>query len=90
MQHVSGEFVIDQYQITLSVINKTPSEVNHLSVTMTLLDAQGRVTGFRQVYLDTQRRLTAGESLALSMRVIPQGQNTVGFEAYAEGYRVEH
>ena len=55
---------------------------------MTLLDQYGRVTGFRRVYLDPDRRLAPGDSLALTLKVIPQGPNTVAFDAFAEGYIV--
>jgi len=88
LREVSGSFVIDQYQVTLSIINKNAAAVGQVSVTMTLLDDQGQVTGFRQMLLDTHRYLEPGESVALTMKVIPQGDNTVGFDAFAEGYFV--
>jgi hypothetical protein len=90
LQEVSGTFVIDQYQVSLSLINLNPEAVEHVAVTMTLLDDQHRVTGFRQVYLDADRRLAPGESLALTVKVIPQGPNTVAFDAFAEGYLVQN
>jgi hypothetical protein len=90
LQEVSGTFVIDQYQVSLSIINRNPSVVEHIAVTMTLLDDQHRVTGFRQVYLDADRRLAPGDSLALTVKVIPQGPNTVAFDAFAEGYLVQN
>jgi hypothetical protein len=85
LQEVSGAFVVDQYQVTVSVINISPVAVERITVTMTLLDEFGQVTGFRQMPLDPQRRLEPGESLALTMKVIPQGPNTVSFDAFAEG-----
>jgi hypothetical protein len=90
LQEVSGTFVIDQYQVSVSIINLNPSAVGHIAVTMTLLDDQHRVTGFRQVYLDADRRLVPGESLALTVKVIPQGSNTVAFDAFAEGYLIQN
>jgi hypothetical protein len=85
---VSGAFVLDQYQITLSIINKSPTPVDQIAITMTLLDERNQVTGFRRMYLDPNRRLPPGESLTITVKVIPQGQNTVSFEAFAEGYLV--
>lgn len=90
LQPASGMFVPDQYQVTLSVVNRTLRAVEQMTVTMLLLDEHGLVTGFRQVPLETTRRLQPGESLALTIKVIPQGKNTVGFEAFAEGYYVEN
>ncbi len=88
MQEVSGAFVIDQYQVSLSIANKGAQAVQGIAVTMTLFDEERRVTGFRRVYLDPNRRLAPGESLALTLKVIPQGPNTVAFDAFAEGYLV--
>lgn len=88
MQEVSGAFVIDQYQVSLSIANKGTQAVRGIAVTMTLFDGERRVTGFRRVYLDPERRLAPGESLALTLKVIPQGPNTVAFDAFAEGYLV--
>lgn len=90
LQQVSGAFVLDQYQITLSVFNKNSLPVENVIVTMTLLDGQDQVTGFRQIYLDAYHPLAPGESLALTIKVIPQGPDTVHFEAFAEGYLVEN
>ncbi|MBN2303398.1 MAG: hypothetical protein JXQ72_02900 [Anaerolineae bacterium] len=88
LRQVSGRFVLNQYQITLSVVNKSALPADHLAVTMLLLNESGQITGFRQVYLDADRRLNPGESLAMTLKVIPQGPNTVGFEAFAEGVLV--
>jgi hypothetical protein len=85
---VSGEFVLDQYQITLSIINRSPVAVDQIAVTMTLLNASDQVTGFRRMYLDSSRQLPPGESLTITLKVIPQGENTVAFDAFAEGYLV--
>ncbi len=90
LRQLSGTFVMDQYQVALSVVNKSRYPVEHVSVTMTLLDRDGNVTGFRQVYLEAGQRLKPGESLALTMKVIPQGPNTVGFDAFAEGRLVRN
>jgi hypothetical protein len=88
IKEVSGAFTMNQYQVALSVINRSLLPVDRLTVTMTLFDREGRVTGFRQVYLDPDRRLEPGESLALTLKVIPQGPNTVTFDAFAEGLLV--
>jgi hypothetical protein len=85
---VSGAFVLDQYQITLSIINKSSLAVDQIAITMTLLDEHDQVTGFRRMYLDPNRQLPPGESLTITLKVIPQGENTVAFEAFAEGYLV--
>lgn len=89
LRQVSGRFVLDQYQATLSVINKSLQPVERLAVTMTLLDGNGQVTGFRQVYLDETHQLDPGQSLAVTINAIPQGPDTVGFEAFAEGVLAE-
>ncbi len=88
LRQVSGQFVLDQYQVTLSIANKSQLPAARLGITMTLLDGQGQVTGFRQVFLAEDRQLAPGESVALTIKVIPQGENTVGFEAFAEGWLV--
>ena len=85
LKEVSGAFVIDQYQVALSIMNRSPVPVDRLTVTMTLFDREGHVTGLRQVYLDPDRRLEPGASLALTLKVIPQGPDTVTFDAFAEG-----
>ena len=48
-------------------------------------EANGVEEQIAQVYLEAGQRLKPGESLALTMKVIPQGPNTVGFDAFAEG-----
>lgn len=85
LRPVSGTFVIDQYQATLSVINQDARPVEQVAVTMTLLDSQGTVTGFRRVNLPQDGRLEPGEALALTLKVVPQGNNTVTYHAFAEG-----
>ncbi len=88
LKQVSGTFVLNQYQITLSIINTSPVAIEQIAITMTLLDRNDQVTGFRRMYLDPGRRLLPNESLTLTLKVIPQGANTVAFDAFAEGYRV--
>lgn len=88
LQPASGTFVLDHYQVTFSVVNRGPVAVEQMRVTMMLFDDRGQLTGFRQVPLEAARRLAPGESLALTIKVIPQGRHTVRFEAFAEGYRV--
>jgi hypothetical protein len=88
LKQVSGAFVLDQYQITLSIINKSPLAVEQIAITMTLLNEYHQVTGFRRMVLDPNRRLLPGESLTLTLKVIPQGENTIAFDAFAEGYFV--
>jgi hypothetical protein len=56
-----------------------------VTVNVTLLDADRHVTGYRQIALEDDLRLEPGESLSLSVKVIPQGPGTVTFEAFAEG-----
>jgi hypothetical protein len=89
LQEVSGAFVLDQYQVTLSIINRNALAVRDITITMILLDGQDQVTGFRQLNLGEDRQLGPSESLVLTVKVIPQGPNTVGFEAFAEGYLVK-
>lgn len=89
LQEVSGAFVLDQYQVTLSIINRNSLAVQNITITMILLDNQDQVTGFRQLNLGNDQRLEPNESLVITVKVIPQGPNTVGFEAFAEGYLVD-
>lgn len=84
LNHTSGVFVYDQYQITLSIVNKSRYPAERIVVTMTLLDRDGQVTGYRQVYLDHSRQIQPGETLSVTVKAIPQGPNTVGFTAFAE------
>jgi hypothetical protein len=86
IQPVSGAFVLDQYQVTLSMINRTPHPIERIAITMALLDRDSRITGFRRMVLEPDRRVEPGESMAMTMKVIPQGENTVGFDAFAEGF----
>ncbi|MCD4685855.1 MAG: hypothetical protein K8S97_07955 [Anaerolineae bacterium] len=86
LQPASGAFVLDQYQVSLTVVNKQSHPVEQIAITMMLLDRNGLVTGFRRVPVNTTERLEPGEALALTLKVIPQGSNTIAFEAYAEGY----
>ncbi len=89
LQQISGAFVLDQYQVTLSIINKNSVAVRHITLTMILLDNKSQVTGFRQLDLGDDQQLGPNESLVLTVKVIPQGPNTVGFEAFAEGVLVK-
>ncbi len=84
LNQTSGVFVYDLYQITLSIINKSRYPADRIVVTLTLLDKEGQVTGFRQVYLDRSRQIQPGESLSVTVKAIPQGPNTVAFTAFAE------
>lgn len=84
LNQTSGVFIYDQYQITLSIINRSRYPGDRIVVTLTLLDRDGQVTGFRQVYLDHTRQIQPGESLSVTIKAIPQGPNTVGFAAFAE------
>lgn len=88
LQPASGTFVRDQYNVTLSIINLNTRPVEQVTITMTLLDNHGLVTGFRRIPIEASRRLDPNEALALTIKVIPQGPNTVAFEAFAEGYYV--
>jgi hypothetical protein len=87
---VSGTFVLDQYQASLSLVNKSSYAVDQVVITMILVDRYGQVTGFKEVALGSDRQLLPGESLAMTIKVIPQGENTVGFEAFAEGQPIEN
>ncbi len=86
IQPASGAFFLDHYNITLSVVSKNSTPVEQVTVTMTLLDAHGMVTGFRRIPLEVSRQIAPNEALALTVKVIPQGPNTIAFEAFAEGY----
>lgn len=88
VQPVSGTFVLDQYQVTLSLVNRTPVPVNRIAITMSLFDRQAHTTGFRRLVFEPERRIEPGESMALTMKVIPQGENPVDFDAFAEGFAV--
>ncbi|MBN1681294.1 MAG: hypothetical protein JW966_13505 [Anaerolineae bacterium] len=85
LRQVGVVFLDEQYQVTLSISNKSARTAEQLSIVVTLLDDAGHVTGFRQMVLSPDRHLEPGETLALMVEVIPQGLNTVAFEAYAEG-----
>ncbi|NLX10412.1 MAG: hypothetical protein GXY36_12215 [Chloroflexi bacterium] len=85
IREIAGTFTNDQYQVSLSIRNESPAAVWRISVTMMLFDKEGRVTGFRQVDLDDERQLRPGESLAMTIKAIPQGPNTVAFSTFAEG-----
>jgi hypothetical protein len=83
---VSGKFVIDQYQVTLSIRNYSLAPATDLAVTMTLLDEYGRVTGFARVHPAQNLQLSPGEPMAITVKVIPQAPGTVSFDAFVEGW----
>lgn len=87
LQPATGTFMRDHYHITLSIMNRNSTPVDQITVTMTLLNDHGIVTGFRRIPLEESRRLEPNEALALTVKVIPQGDNTVAYDAFAEGYR---
>ncbi|MBN1200973.1 MAG: hypothetical protein JXJ20_03870 [Anaerolineae bacterium] len=86
LSDMAGDFTSEQVEVTLTVHNDSPAQVEQITVTVTLLDDGGQVTGFRQVALDDNRRLEPGESLDLAIKVIPQGATTAAFDAFVEGY----
>lgn len=90
LQPASGAFAPEHYHVTLSIVNKNQRPVDQVTITMTLLDDKGLVTGFRRVPLEAARQLDPNEALALTIKVIPQGPNTVAFEAFAEGYYTQN
>lgn len=85
LHEVSGRFLNDENQVNVSVLNSGTQPVEEVTVTMTLLDARGQVTGFRQMVLPTEQPLMPGQSRSLTIRANPQGANAVSFEVFAEG-----
>lgn len=85
LQQVAVAFNEQQFKVTLSITNHSRQSAEHLALTVTLFDGSGRVTGFRQVMLEEDRRLDPDQPLSMTISVIPQGPNTVTFDAFAEG-----
>jgi hypothetical protein len=84
-RQIGGTFTNGQYQVTLSICNYSTVPVTDINVLVTLLDADHQVTGFRQMALGNEHLLAPGESISLTIKVIPQGMNTVSFTAFADG-----
>lgn len=85
LRQVAVIFNEEQFKVTLSVANLSRQPAEDLTITVTLLDRDGNVTGFRQVPLGDGRTLAPNQPMSLTISVIPQGPNTVGFDAFAEG-----
>lgn len=90
IQPVSSTFVLDQYQVSLSMVNRTAEPIDHIAITMSLFDREDQTTGFRRIVFEPARRVAPGESMALTMKVIPQGGDPVRFDAFAEGFVVNN
>ena len=73
MQDVSYDLRDSVYRVSGTVVNQTANPVQQLAVTTTLLDSQGRVTGYRETRFPPNQKLPPGESLALLIETIPQG-----------------
>lgn len=80
------KFLTQQSAFVLSGIvqNNTDDPLNTLIVVVTLKDAAGRVTGFRQVRLSFQPALRPKGQHPFSIDLIPQGLNTIAYSASTE------
>jgi hypothetical protein len=88
LKQVAVVFNEQQFKVTVSVSNHSGQPVEKLTLTVTLLDRSGHVTGFRQVTLADNYVLEPNQPMSLTISVIPQGANTVSFDAFAEGHLV--
>ncbi len=88
LREVAVVFNEQQFKVTVSVANRSRQPADELVLTVTLLDRSGRVTGFRQVTLEDNYALAPNQPMSLTIGVIPQGPNTVSFDAFAEGLLV--
>lgn len=88
LRQVAVVFNEQQFKVTVSVANHSRQPADDLALTVTLLDRSGRVTGFRQVTLEDNYTLAPNQPMSLTISVIPQGPNTVSFDAFAEGHLV--
>jgi len=75
------------YRVTGTLMNTTSGTIRQPSLVITLFDAAGQVTGFRQWRWPDNQTLKPGASLPFDVEVIPQGMNTARVEASAEGRR---
>jgi hypothetical protein len=75
------------YRMTGTVLNTTSATIHEPSLVITLFDAAGQVTGFRQWRWPDEQILMPGASLPFDVEAIPQGMNTMRVEASAEGRR---
>ncbi len=85
LRQVAVVFNEQQFKVTVSVANHSHESADELVLTVTLLDRSGRVTGFRQVTLEDNYVLAPNQPMSLTISVIPQGSNTVSFDAFVEG-----
>ncbi|MBN1964781.1 MAG: hypothetical protein JW910_09050 [Anaerolineae bacterium] len=85
IQAISGDEIGEQYQVTLTVRSSSAVPVEPVVVTVMLLDAEGALTGFRQVYIEDNSQWQPGESREITLMVAPQRPGTIAFDAFAEG-----
>jgi hypothetical protein len=86
VRNIQSEMQNGQYHVTGTLVNTDTKPLDNLSVVVTLYDAKGAVTGFRQLALPTDQSLAPAASLPFTLDVIAQGPGTTRVEANAEGH----
>jgi hypothetical protein len=85
----AGKMKIEQqdslYRISGQISNRQITTLTELSLVVTLLDENNRITGFRQYRWPSTVKLNTSESISFSIEVIPQTLGTTRFEVNAEG-----
>ncbi len=74
------------YSVHGTLVNTASVPVKRLTVVVTLFDANGRVTGFRQAVWPADQTLAPQGSLSFQLDVAPQGLGTMRVEATAEAW----
>jgi hypothetical protein len=81
-----GELTDNRYHIQ-AIIDNTVGRTVRLSIVITLLDAAGRVTGFRQI--DEPQQFLPGESMPLDINGIALASGATRFTIAADGLPLE-
>lgn len=79
------ESVGDLYRVVGTLANQGRYPARELELCVTLLDAKGRVTGFRTLRWAADNQLQSGEYLDFTVSITPLGRGSERFEVSAAG-----
>src|SRR5262249_7920378 len=85
VENVQTDLDNPAFHVTGNLTNRASMPIRDLNLIITLFDAAGRVTGFRQWRWPPNQVLVKGGSMPFAVDVIPQGRGTLRVETYADG-----